>query len=98
MLAAIESIKPLTGVNDHWISVAVEVVGEDKRGEWSVSKGEWKNLGLKSGLLATVEPDWLKKVQICSLNDVDFGSLLKLGMKECKMLSVSELKDELEAI
>ena len=37
-----------------------------------------------------MEPEWLKKVQICSLNDVDFGPLLKLGVKECKMLSVSE--------
>ena len=49
-----------------------------------------KRIGLKSGLLATVEPEWLKKVQTCSLNDTDFGPLLKLGMKECKALTVSE--------
>ena len=90
VLAAIESVKPLTGVNDHWISVAVEAMGEDRRSGGSVSRGEWEDLGLKSGLLATVEPEWLKKVQICSLNDVDFRPLLKLGMNECKMLSVSE--------
>ena len=77
-------------MNHHCISVAVEAVREDRRSEGSVSKGEWEDLGSKSGLLATVEPEWLKKVQICSLNDVDFGPLLKLGMKECKMLSVSE--------
>ena len=77
-------------MNDHWISVAVEAVGEDRKSEGSVSRGEWADLGLKSGLLATVEPNWLKKVQVCSLNDVDFGPLLKLGLKECKELSVSE--------
>ena len=49
VLAAIESVKPLTGMNDHWISVAVEAVGEDRRSEGSVSKREWEDLGLKSG-------------------------------------------------
>ena len=54
-LAAIESIKPLTGVNDHWISVAVEVVGEDRGDEWSAIKDEWTDLGLKRRRTRMVE-------------------------------------------